>query len=256
MHTFEHAQTLEKNEPGQIMASPKNTGCIVWIDIGWTFHIIDIVKIHILAQKNVKDGTEVAWSPQSLLESLLVEIIVLSCIYWVFFEQQMLKELLYSQCHKKVKKNRERLYSVPHVWLKILIRWELLLYEQFWIFEKTSVAVSKVFDHFRFSEKNGIAENVWGFSKIFGIGVFTKNYVLLGREARKFLQLGFSEIFGVCKSSSISHGKFFYLTEPFGVSSKEAGLNAIFDYQTKNFLSQKNQSTNSTETEFCWLTTQ
>ena len=29
------------------------------------------------------------------------------------------------------------------------------------------------------------------------------------------------------------------------------GLNAIFDTQTENFLSQRVQSTNSTETEFC-----
>ena len=40
-------------------------------------------------------------------------------------------------------------------------------------------------------------------------------------------------------------------------SSKEkGGLNAIFDSQTENFLSQRVQSTNSIETEFCWLSTQ
>ena len=34
------------------------------------------------------------------------------------------------------------------------------------------------------------------------------------------------------------------------------GVAAIFDSQTENFLSQKGQSTSSTETEFCWLSTQ
>ena len=33
-------------------------------------------------------------------------------------------------------------------------------------------------------------------------------------------------------------------------------LNAIFDSQAENFLSQSVQSTKSTETEFCWLSTQ
>ena len=41
------------------------------------------------------------------------------------------------------------------------------------------------------------------------------------------------------------------------MSSKGGGgVAAIFDSQTENFLSQKGQSTNSIETEFCWLSTQ
>ena len=37
---------------------------------------------------------------------------------------------------------------------------------------------------------------------------------------------------------------------------KEGGVDAIFDSQTENFPSQKGQSTKSTETEFCWPSTQ
>ena len=39
-------------------------------------------------------------------------------------------------------------------------------------------------------------------------------------------------------------------------SNNMQGFAVIFDSQTEKFLSQKGQSTKSTETEYCWLSTQ
>ena len=47
-----------------------------------------------------------------------------------------------------------------------------------------------------------------------------------------------------------------FVYQMLSVVKKGGGLNAIFDSQTENFLSQRVQSTNSTEAEFCWFSTQ
>ena len=49
---------------------------------------------------------------------------------------------------------------------------------------------------------------------------------------------------------------FKYLTINMLRVRKEGEFYAIFESQTENFVSQKVQSTTSSETEFCWLSTQ
>ena len=79
-------------------------------------------------------------------------------------------------------------------------------------------------------------------------------FSMLHTPLSEFSFIYFSTIglYGARFVTLIYNGDFFRFWDLY-TSSKERGrgLNAIFDSQTENFLSQRVQSTNSTETEFC-----
>ena len=73
---------------------------------------------------------------------------------------------------------------------------------------------------------------------------------LFARTSKIITKLYFS-------SKSIPRGNNIFARKRFSIKERAGGgLNATFDSQTENFLSQRVQSTNSIKTEFYWLSTQ